>query len=224
MIIELITIYKRSLKNGLSYKLVLKKAYWSRGAGLAKQRSIRFALTFLLLFASRQKVNKTMHYICNMNYFELFELPISIQIDKAKLAQKYFELQKKYHPDFFANGTEHEQEQALEISSQLNKALKTFKNEDQTIKYVLQLKALLEEEEKYQLPPAFLMEMMELNEELSQNSAGQIQELENQLYTDVQPIIENYDDATITTPNLLKLKEYYYKKKYLQRILDRLEG
>ena len=158
-----------------------------------------------------------------MNYFELFELPISFKIDRSKLAQKYFELQKKYHPDFFAKGTEHEQEQALEISSQLNKALKIFKHPDQTIKYVLQLKELLEEE-KYQLPPAFLMEMMELNEELSENSAQQIQELENELYSEVQPIIENYDDATASTADLLKLKEYYYKKKYLQRILDRLEG
>ena len=165
-----------------------------------------------------------MHYICNMNYFELFELPISIQIDKTKLAQKYFELQKKYHPDFFANGTEHEQQEALEISSQLNKALKTFKNEDQTIKYVLQLKSQLEEEEKYQLPPAFLMEMMELNEELSADSAKQIQELETALYNEVAPIIENYHDATVSTAALLKLKEYYFKKKYLQRILDRLEG
>ena len=159
-----------------------------------------------------------------MNYFELFELPISFKIDRSKLAQKYFELQKKYHPDFFAKGTEHEQEQALEISSQLNKALKIFKHPDQTIKYVLQLKELLEEEEKYKLPPAFLMEMMELNEELSENSAQQIQELENQLYNGVQTIIENYDDATASTADLLKLKEYYFKKKYLQRILDRLAG
>ena len=159
-----------------------------------------------------------------MNYFELFELPISIQIDKAKLAQKYFELQKKYHPDFFAQGTEYEQSEALEISSQLNKALKVLKNQDQTINYVLQLKQLLEEEEKYQLPPAFLMEMMELNEELNEDSAKQIQELENQLYSEVQPIIETYNDSTVTTAELLKLKEYYYKKKYLQRILDRLEG
>ena len=159
-----------------------------------------------------------------MNYFELFELPVSLKIDQSKLAQKYFELQKKYHPDFFAKGTEHEQEEALEISSQLNKALKTFKNPDQTIKYVLQLKELLEEEEKYQLPPAFLMEMMELNEELSESSAQQVQELEGQLYNEVKPIIENYDDATSTTADLLKLKEYYFKKKYLQRILDRLEG
>lgn len=159
-----------------------------------------------------------------MNYFELFELPISIQIDKTKLAQKYFELQKKYHPDFFANGTEHEQEQALEISAQLNKALKVLKDPDQTIKYVLQLKDLLEEEEKYQLPPAFLLEMLELNEELSENSVPQVQQLQDQLYQEVAPIIENYNDTTATNQDLLKLKEYYFKKKYLQRILDRLEG
>jgi molecular chaperone HscB len=159
-----------------------------------------------------------------MNHFELFELPVSIKIDKTKLAQKFFELQKKYHPDFFANGTGHEQEQALEISSQLNKALKVLKSEDQTIKYVLQLKQLLEEEEKYQLPPSFLMEMMELNEDLNEGSAEQIEALETQLYSLVHPIIENYNDATVTTADLLKLKEYYYKKKYLQRILDRLEG
>ncbi len=159
-----------------------------------------------------------------MNYFELFELPFAIKIDKTQLAQKYFELQKEYHPDFFANATEYEQQQALEISSQLNKALKVLKSQDETIKYVLQQKGLLEEEEKYQLPAAFLMEMMELNEELSADSAGQIQELENQLYAEVELTINNYDDATTTTAHLLKLKEYYYKKKYLQRILDRLDG
>ena len=159
-----------------------------------------------------------------MNYFELFELPVSFKIDKSKLALKYFELQKKYHPDFFAQGTEHEQEQALEISSQLNKALKIFKNQEETIKYVLQLKGLLEEEEKYQLPPDFLMEMMELNEELSASTSKQITDIEKGLYAHVQTIIENYDDTATTTVDLLKVKEYYYKKKYLQRILDRIAG
>ena len=173
---------------------------------------------FIRGISDKKKAN---HYICNMNHFELFELPVGFKIDKGKLAKKYFELQKKYHPDFFAQGTEYEQEQALETSSQLNKALKILKNEDETIKYVLQLKDLLEEEEKYQLPPAFLLEMMELNEELSENSVKQINELEKELYTGVRPIIENYDDAT-TTADLLKVKEYYYKKKYLQRILDRI--
>ena len=82
----------------------------------------------------------------------------------------------------------------------------------------------MEEEEKYQLPPAFLMEMMELNEELNEDSAAQIETLEADLYAEVEPIINSYDDSKASKPDLLKLKEYYYKKKYLQRILDRLDG
>ena len=160
----------------------------------------------------------------HMNYFELFGIPVSIKIDKSTLAQKYFDIQKKYHPDFYAQGNEAEQAEALERSAAANKALKIFKNEDETIKYVLQLKGLLEEEEKYQLPPEFLMEMMELNEELSEDSPQQVAALETQLHRDVEPIIETYDDAAITNDHLLRLKEYYYKKKYLHRILDRIGG
>jgi molecular chaperone HscB len=157
-----------------------------------------------------------------MNYFELFDIPVSIKIDQGNLSTKFFELQKKYHPDFFANATEAEQEEALQVSSDANKALKIFRNEDQTIKYVLQLKGLLEEEEKYQLPPDFLMEMMELNEELSDDSPSKISNLGKQLHYEVSSIIENYDDDSTTTAQLLQLKEYYYKKKYLRRILERL--
>lgn len=165
-----------------------------------------------------------MGYICCMNYFELFEMPVTLEIDPGKLAKKYFELQKKYHPDFYTQASEYEQEEALEISSQLNKALKVFKDQDETIKYVLQLKGLLEEEEKYQLPPDFLMEMMELNEELSDDSAARIASIEKELYSEVGSIIENYNDERIREQELQKLKAYYYKKKYLKRILDRLAG
>lgn len=158
-----------------------------------------------------------------MNYFELFDLPVSLSIDKANLAKKYFELQKKYHPDFFTQANEAEQDEALEKSSAINKALKIFQNKDSTIKYVLQLKGLLEEEEKYQLPPDFLMEVMELNEQLSADSTTAIEAFEKEIYAGVQTIIEGYKDADITTADLLKVKEYYFKKKYLQRILDRLD-
>lgn len=157
-----------------------------------------------------------------MNHFELFELPVSIRIDKALLNQRYFALQKKYHPDFFTQETEFEQAEALELSSQVNKAYKAFKNEDETIKYVLQLKGLLEEDEKYQLPPDFLMEVMELNENFSDESVEQVQQFGQNLHTDVKNIIENYNDATVTKEELLQLKDYYFKKKYLQRILDRM--
>ncbi len=157
-----------------------------------------------------------------MNYFELFELPVAIKIDKALLSEKYFALQKKFHPDFFTQETEFEQAEALELSSQVNKAFKIFKTEDETLKYLLQLKGILEDEEKYQLPPDFLMEVMELNENLSENSAAEIKQFGDSLHNDVKDIIENYNDSTVTKEQLLLLKEYYFKKKYLQRILDRL--
>ncbi len=158
-----------------------------------------------------------------MNYFELFELPVSLQVDAANLTKKYFELQKKYHPDFYIQSGEAEQEEALEKSSAINKALKVLQHTESTIKYVLQLKGLLEEEEKYQLPPDFLMEVMDLNENLSADSTIALDAFESSIYSGVKLIIENYDDATITTAGLLKVKEYYFKKKYLQRILDRID-
>ena len=158
-----------------------------------------------------------------MNYFDLFEMPITLNVDKSTLAKKYFELQKKYHPDFFTLADEAEKEAVLEKSSAINKALKIFQHKEQLIKYVLQLKGLLEEDEKYQLPPDFLMEVMELNENLSAGSTAAINAFEEDIYAGVQPIIEQYDDATITTEALLKIKEYYFKKKYLQRILERLD-
>ena len=158
-----------------------------------------------------------------MNYFELFNLPVSLKVDKSQLAKKYFELQKKYHPDFFTQADEEGQAAALEKSSSVNKALKLLQNQDETIKYVLEMKGLLAADEKYQLPPDFLMEMMDLNENLSADSAVAINEIETGLYDEVKDIIESYNDST-SNESLQKVKAYYFKKKYVQRILERLDG
>lgn len=159
-----------------------------------------------------------------MNYFELFDIPVTLTPDKALINKKYVALQKKYHPDFFTQQDEASQQESLETSAAINKAMKVFKTPDATLKYVLELKGLVEEEEKYALPPDFLMEVMELNENLTDGPAGAVEAFEQTIYTEVSQLIENYNDATITPANLLRLKEYYYKKKYLQRILDRMEG
>jgi molecular chaperone HscB len=166
-----------------------------------------------------------------MNYFEIFGIPVQLKVDKSDLQRKYFELHKKFHPDFYGNATPSEQDHALEITANLNKAYKTFQNPDETIKYVLQLKGLLEEEEKYQLPPDFLMEVLEINEQLmdaDQSSASGLQSavenLQIEIYDPVKAIIENYREGITTEKELLQVKEYYYKKKYLQRIERQLAG
>jgi len=163
-----------------------------------------------------------------MNYFELFEIPVSLTIDKASLSKKYFELQKKFHPDFYSQSSEEEKAEAEEKSSLINKALKTLQNQDETIKYVLQEKQLLEAEEKYTLPSDFLMEMLELNEAVMEEEPAavtkKITAAEAELYEEVKAIIDNYKEGITTNEELLQVKGYYYKKKYLQRILDRIDG
>ena len=158
-------------------------------------------------------------------------MPVSFTPDKAVVSSKYFELQKKYHPDFFTNSDASEQDDALEKSSQVNKAYNTLKHPDATIKYVLQIKGLIDNNEKYELPAAFLMEMMELNEELMDTEDSSMQEaevkvrqFENSLYESVKNIIEYYNDENTTEAQLLQVKDYYFKKKYLLRILERLDG
>ena len=167
-----------------------------------------------------------------MNYFELFEIPLQLKVDKNSLSPKFFDLSKKFHPDYFVKDGPEAQAEALEKSALLKKAFKTFQNPDETIKYVLHLKGLLEEEEKYELPGEFLMEVLEINEQLmdaddknvASNIKSKIENLQMEIYEPVKEIVEHYQEGVTSEKELLQVKEYYYKKKYLRRIQRQLEG
>jgi molecular chaperone HscB len=160
-----------------------------------------------------------------MNYYELFGFPVSPRVNKTLLAQKYFELQKNHHPDFFTRETEVDKETALEKSAAINKAFVIFQHEEKTIEYFLQIKGVILPAEKYQLPPGFLMQMMELNETLAEKDgvtvAAELAEIEKALYEEIEPLLQQYP-TELHPASMEKLKAYYYKKKYLTRILDRL--
>ncbi len=170
-----------------------------------------------------------------MDYFELFNIPLSLFVDASSIKKRFYELSRKYHPDFFSNTSEEEQSEALEMSAMLNKALKVFSNPEETIKYVLQLKGLLEEEEKYQLPPDFLMDVMELNEQLMDAKMEgdeakktalkeQIANLQTEIYEPVKSIVEHYQEGITSEKELLQVKKYYFQKKYLARMLTTIGG
>ena len=87
----------------------------------------------------------------------------------------------------------------------------------------------MEEDEKFALPPDFLMEMMELNEALAEaqmdtdedaiaRTKQQLVTFEKEIYEPVKDIVEHYQEGITSEKELLQVKAYYYKKKYLQRI------
>lgn len=167
-----------------------------------------------------------------MNYFDLFEIPVQLKVDTAALSGKFFALSRQYHPDYYAQAGAAEQADVLEKSALLNKAWNTFRDPDSTIKYVLQEKGLLQDEEKYELAPDFLMEVMEINEaimDLDRDAvSGTVQEkidsLEKEIYEPVKEVVENYREGVTTEKELLQVKEWYYRKKYLDRIRRQLAG
>lgn len=70
-----------------------------------------------------------------MTYFELFELEPSLNIDLDVLKHKFLALQQKHHPDH----NQHQIEQAVEQSSQINQAYDTLKQIDSRAAYLLKL-------------------------------------------------------------------------------------
>lgn len=165
-----------------------------------------------------------------MNYFELFDIAQSFQPDQALVKKKFYQLSRQYHPDFYGNGSEEEKEKALEMSALVNKAYQTLQNQDLLVKYVLKETGILEEDEKYQLSPDFLMEVMDLNEQLMDADEPEtktaiktaIDQLNTQIYEPVKATLENHPGNTLTQEKLLQVKEFYFRKKYLDRILAEL--
>ena len=76
------------------------------------------------------------------------------------------------------------------------------------------------------------MEVLELNELLIEadttdlSALRQVREktdqLNKELYDNIKPVLDHYQEAITSEKELLQVKDYYFKKKYLQRILDKL--
>ena len=159
-----------------------------------------------------------------MNYFDLFELPFRASIDHTGVQKMYIQLQKKYHPDFYTKLTGEEQEIAENQSAHINKAYSIFRDKNKTLEYFLRQKEIIEHDEKFNLPNDFLMEMLEINEAITdgENARELVEVWQQKLEDEVSDILKMQDSIDYTAEDLSRLKTYYYKKKYLLRILDRL--
>jgi len=103
------------------------------------------------------------------NYFELFELPVDFNLDQKVLHATQQKLQSAFHPDRFVNGSEHEQRLAVQQAAWVNEAYETLKNPVKRARYMLQVGGLeFNDDHETTSDPAFLMEQIEIREELDQ--------------------------------------------------------
>ena len=68
-----------------------------------------------------------------------------------------------------------------------------------------------------------IMELeFDFDETMYQKAIKDAQNIENQLFEEIKPIIETYQDQETTTSDLKKVKIFFLKKRYLLRILENL--
>jgi molecular chaperone HscB len=171
----------------------------------------------------------------SLNYFELYELPISFGIDAGLLKKKFYELSKRYHPDFYVNESDEQQQEILELSTQINKAYQVLSDPQKRVEYILTLHQLVGDGDKYQLPQDFLMEMMDVNEALMElefksdraaleTLSDQIKELEKPIYDELTYYTHIFDSQNDQDCEniLLKIKDIWYRVKYFLRIRNSL--
>lgn len=73
------------------------------------------------------------------NYFTVFGLKESFDISVPALRQKFYELSKKLHPDYFASRSKEEQNLARDNTAYLNSALRVLSDPLKRAEYLLTL-------------------------------------------------------------------------------------
>jgi molecular chaperone HscB len=108
------------------------------------------------------------------NYFQLFDLPISYDLDVTELSTRYRKLQAAVHPDKFANASDQERRLSMQQSALINEAYQTLKSPLLRARYMLELKGIdLSNESSVSMDSEFLMQQMRLREALEQVRSGE---------------------------------------------------
>ena len=138
-------------------------------------------------------------------YFNLFQLEPSFNIDTVALEQSYRALAARFHPDKFASASAFEQKQAVMMSSTINDAYRTLKSPIDRAAYLLKSQNIdADAPEHTSFSPEFLMQQMEWREtlmdaQMEQNHDAiraldqEIQEVQSSLYQDLQQAFEQQD-------------------------------
>ncbi|GIU53750.1 MULTISPECIES: co-chaperone HscB [Shewanella] len=165
-----------------------------------------------------------------MNYFELFQITPSFDIDTANLAERYRELQRAVHPDKFANESEQQKLLSVQRTAQVNDGYQTLKNPLRRAEHMLSLRGIdISHETTTVKDTAFLMQQMEWRESLedikdSQQADESIDDL-YQSFADfektlsqllAQLLVTNTDEDNLSAADQIR------KLKFMAKLQDEL--
>ena len=156
------------------------------------------------------------------DHFRRLGMPAGFEVDRAQLERRYFDLQRRLHPERFATRTAREKALSQAQAVSLNEAFETLADPLGRAVYLLHLAGIdiLSEGCNQIADPIILMEAMELREALADaQSAGQVELFIANVAADVEECIgdlavafrkNDTDEAAKLTTRL----------RYLRKLID----
>ncbi|WP_428776318.1 co-chaperone HscB [Vibrio sp.] len=171
-----------------------------------------------------------------MNHFELFGLPSQFELDGSLLSSQFLALQQRFHPDRYASASERDRLMAVQKAAQINDAYQVLKQPISRAEYLLTLQGVeLRGEQQTMQDPMFLMEQMELREELEEiadatdaeaalfDFDAKVQRMYQQYLAQVKTELDN-SQWTSAADTVRKLKFIAKLKNEVELVEDKLLG
>jgi len=173
-----------------------------------------------------------MQVVPGKNYFELFGLPVSFEVDISSLRERYRDLQRSAHPDRFANASDRERRLSMQQASLINEAHRALKDPLQRARYLLSLHGIdINDESNTVMDGMFLREQMELREELDAISgkgeplaalAEFTASIESRISERVQKLTDLFTD--VNDENLQQAHSLSLQLQFLYRLREEAES
>lgn len=165
------------------------------------------------------------------NYFEIFDLPTSYDIDLTELSTRYRKLQTAVHPDKFANASDLERRISMQQSALINEAYQTLKSPLLRARYMLQLKGVdLTNESSVNMDSEFLMQQMRLREALEQVRGAQdpeaklvviVKEIEQAIAEQITVVSRLFKEDN--ADQLVKIADYVRRMQFMVKLQQEAE-
>jgi molecular chaperone HscB len=109
----------------------------------------------------------------SQSYFDLLGVEPRYHLDAADLERRFHERSRKHHPDRHVKSDPETRVRSALHTAQLNQAYRTLREPVQRAEYLLRLHGIEISDERsgHKVDPAFLMEILELREQLAEARA-----------------------------------------------------
>ncbi len=161
------------------------------------------------------------------NYFDLFDIKTSFEVDKTALNIRQQQLQAMFHPDRYVSASEQDKRLSVQQASWVNEAYQTLKNPVKRARYLLEVSGLvLNDESQTTSDVTFLMEQIELREQLEacrthQDPLSRCDQIEAALNSRAQNLsdefVQFFESGDLNTARLISRK-----MQFIQRIQEQV--